>query len=105
MPLSASSRAKRSHKRHIQLAWRAAIGQRALRDIKAQMARHQRTRLLEHQIVEIVAILAPDLNGIAKALVVNSAVARALALDHRVCHQCGAVHQMQHLAGADARHG
>ena len=56
----------------------AAIGGHPLRHIEAQVARHQRFRQIEIQIIKFVAMLAADLHGVAKPAVVSSAVGAPL---------------------------
>ena len=63
------------------------------------MARRQRGRPLHEQIVHVVAVLAPDLDGIAKAARGDQRGAGALALDQRVGEQSRAVHHMRDRRG------
>ena len=86
----------------VKLLERRAVGQGALRHVEAQIARHERARVLQHQVVEIVALLAPDLDRVAEALGGQQRGPRAFALDDRVGDQRGAVDEMLHLGGFDS---
>ena len=55
-----------AHKRFVQLLQDAAVGGHALGHVEAQMARHQRFGQIEIEIVKLVAVLAADLDGVAK---------------------------------------
>ena len=52
----------------------AAVDAHPLRHPQAQVARHQRRGLRDADVVELVLALAPDLQGVAEALVVMSPV-------------------------------
>ena len=77
----------------------AAIGSHPLRHIEAQVARHQRFRQIEIQIIQFVAMLAADLHGVAKARRGEERRQRTLALDQRVGHQGRAVNKRAALTG------
>ncbi len=68
-----------------------AVGEGAPRHAEAELARHQGTRHLQLQVVEIVAMLAADLERIAESLAGQQRGRRALALDQRVGDQGRAV--------------
>ncbi len=88
--------------RRVQRLPRGAIRVGALWDIKPQMTRHKRRRVLQHQVVELVAILATDLDRIAEPGRSHERCLRALALNYGVGHQRGAVHQVLDLVGCNA---
>ena len=67
--------------------------------IEAQVARHQRFRQIEIQIIEFVAMLAADLDGVAKTRRGEERRHRALALDQRVGHQGRAMNKRAALTG------
>lgn len=68
-----------------------AAGVDPLAHFVAQMARHDRGRTLERQIIEVVARLVAHLEDVAEALGRDEADLGALALDDGVGHQRGAV--------------
>ena len=72
---------------------------------KAQLARHQRRRQLEVEVVVLVALLVAHLEHVAKALGGDERGARALALDQRVGGERGAVHQDADIPGGERRGG
>jgi hypothetical protein len=63
----------------------------ALGDFAAQRPRHQRLRVFEEDIVDVIALLAADFQGVAKPLRGDQAGFGALALDDGVGDQRGAV--------------
>ena len=67
------------------------------------LARHQRGRLLEHDVVLVVAALVADVEHVAEALGGHERGERALALDDRVGRERGAVDEQPHCAGVRAR--
>ena len=83
----------------------AAVGQHPRAEAQAQAGRHQRLRLLEGEVVGVVAGLAPDLEGVLVAGGGDEPGRRALALDERVGDERGAVDDVAHLARAHARPG
>jgi hypothetical protein len=96
MPASSSSRARRptcatSTSRSI-----------ALRHVEAQVARHERPRQVDVEVVDLVAALARDLDRVAMPLGRKQRGARALALDDRVRHERGAVHDPRDVRDRDA---
>jgi hypothetical protein len=66
---------------------RRPIGESAPRHAEAEVARHEGMRHLELQVVEVVAMLAADLQGIAEALAGEERGQGSLALDQRVGDQ------------------
>jgi hypothetical protein len=62
----------------------AAVGHDALPDLEPQVARHQRRRLVDEEVVHVVAALAPDLDRVAEARRREKPRPGALALDERV---------------------
>jgi hypothetical protein len=75
-----------------------AVGPDALRRFEAQAPRHQRLRQLDEQIVELVLVLAPHLERVAKARGRDEPGGRALAFDQRVGEQRRRVHHARHVA-------
>src|SRR5258705_480141 len=71
----------------------APVGGDAFGHVEAQMARHQRFGQVEIEIIEFVAMLAADLDGIAKSARGKQRSGRAFALDQSVGHQRRAVNQ------------
>ena len=100
MPLSRSSPTKPPDKYFVQRLQHAAVGGHTLRHVEAQVARHQRFRQVEIQIIELVAVFAADLDGVAKTRRREQRRRRALALDQRVGHQRRAVDQRAALTGS-----
>jgi hypothetical protein len=80
-----------------------AIGQHALVELEPPAAPHQRARHLEVDVVQIVAVLAADLDRITEAARRDQRRARAAPLDQRVGHQGRAVDHLLDAAGGDAR--
>jgi hypothetical protein len=74
-----------------------------LADLAPPVARHQGRGRFEEQVVEVVAGLAADLDHVAKSLGGDQADGRAGALDHRVGHQRGAVHDAVQLGSRNIR--
>ena len=76
-----------------------AVGEHALVQLEAQTARRERGRPFHEQIVHVVAVLAPDLDRVAKAARGDQRGAGALAFDQRVGEQGGAVHHVRDRGG------
>ncbi len=76
--LVAQLRDEPADKSFVQRFQHAAVGGHALGHIETQMARHQRFGQIEIEIVELVAVLAADFNGVAKPAVVSNAVSAPL---------------------------
>ena len=91
-PARASSRAEPLDLRLVERLRDRAVGERPLGHVEAQVARHERPRQLEDEVVEVVAALAADLDRVAEALRREQRRARALALDQRVRDERRAVH-------------
>src|SRR5262249_47690251 len=72
-------------------------------DLAAQVARYQRRRLFEEQIVEVVADLAAHLEAVTEALGGDQPHLGALALDHGVGDERGAVYDGLDLANGNVR--
>ena len=70
---------------------RRAVGQRPPRHTEAEVARRQRRRHLQLQVVEVVAVLAPDLQRVAEAFCRQECRLRSLPLDEGVGDQRRAV--------------
>jgi len=90
------------HEPHVQLAGDAAVGQRALGHVEAEIPGHQRLGQLELDVVKLEARLLADLDGVAKAGRRQQGGAGALALDDGVGDQRGAVDHLRRLRGGDA---
>ena len=73
------------------------------RHFEAQLARHQRGRGFEKKVVEIVARLLADLDGIAEALGGQQADLAAGALDDGVGHERRAMHHGMQRGRRQAR--
>src|SRR5262245_54882226 len=69
----------------------ATVRGRALRNVKAQVAWDQRFRKLEVEIVQFVAVFAPDLKCVAKPRGGKQGGGRPFALDQSVGNQRGAM--------------
>ena len=74
-----------------------------LRDRQAQMARHQRLGQDDVEVVLVVTAFVAHRDDVAKALGRQQRGARALALDHRVGGERGAVDHDADVGGRDAR--
>ena len=101
--LGAQSVDQAQHLVRVERRQHAAVGEKPLVQLEAQMARRQRGRPLHEQIVHVVAVLAPDLDGVAKAARGDQRGARALALDQGVGEQRGAVHHVGDRGRGHAR--
>ena len=93
----------RAGARLVQRREHAAVGLDALRDLEPQVARHQRRRLVDEEVVHVVAAFAPDLDRVAEARRREEPRPRALALDQRVGGQRGPVDQRADIGGPAAR--
>ena len=87
------------HRLGIRRLVRRSVGVRALVDFEPQVARHERRGQLQKQVVELVAMLARDLVGIAEAARREQCGAGAFALDDGVGDQRGAVDDAVHVGG------
>ena len=76
----------------IQRQQNLALHIQPFRHFQAQMARHQRGRCFQEQIVQIVADFAPDLDGIAKPIGGEQAHLAAGAFNDGIRHQRRAMH-------------
>ena len=76
----------------------------ALRHRMAARARHERLRLFQEQVIQIVAHLPPHLEAVAEAARGDEADLRALALDDDIGDERGAVHDLADIADARAGH-
>ena len=78
------------------------VGERALRHVEAQVARHERPRQIDVEVVDLVAALACDLDRVAVTVGREQRRARALALDDRVGDEGRAVHDPRDVLDRDA---
>ena len=81
---------------------RIARGVEPLGDGETPLPGHQRHRLLHVDVVLLETALRAHLDGIAETLGGDQRGARALALDHRVGGERGAVDDQRHLVRGDA---
>ena len=81
----------------------AAVREHALGHVEAQMARHERLRQFDHQVVEVVAVLAPDLERVAEALRRDQRGRGRAALDDRVGHERRAMDDQLEVARRSCR--
>ena len=79
-----------------------AVRERALGDVEPQVARHERPREVDVEVVDLVAPLACDLDRVAMAGGREQRRRRALALDDRVRHEGRPVHDPADVADRDA---
>ena len=79
-----------------------AVHVHALRHREAQLARHQRLRLDDVDVVLVEAALVGDLDDVAEAVGGDQRGARALALDDGVGGKRGAVHQHADVGEGEA---
>ncbi len=77
----------RQQRRFVERDQRIALGVHALGHFEPEVARRQRVRLGDEDVVELVFTLAADLQRVAKALGRDQAGDRALALDQRIGEQ------------------
>jgi hypothetical protein len=101
--LGAQERHERAHRRLVQRQSHLAVHVDALRHGQAQGARHQRLRLLDGQVVLVVAALVGDIEHVAEPLGRDQRRARAAPLDHRVGGERGAVHEHVDVGEAQPR--
>src|SRR5262249_16812516 len=80
-----------------------SVGQHALGHLADEPARNQRRRLLDLQVVDLVALLAPDDENVTKAARGEQSDPMSLALDDNVGAECGAVNDLGDLVPADGR--
>ena len=102
MPASSSSRARRATCATSTSLLDRAVGERALRHVEAQVARDERPRQVDVEVVDLVAALARDLDRVAVPFGREQRGGRALALDDRVRHERRAVHDARDVADRDA---
>src|SRR5881296_4786731 len=79
-----------------------AVGEHALGDLADQAPRHERARLLDLEVVDLVALLAPDEQHVAEAARGEQADAARLALDDDVAAERRAVHGLRDVAPGHA---
>ncbi len=77
----------------------------ALDDLDTHMARHERLRQIEVDVVDLEPPFGRDLQGVAEAVRGDERRACALALDQRVCGQRRAVDHESEIGGAEFRFG
>ena len=75
-----------------------AVGEHALRHLPDQPARDERRRLLDLEVVHLIALLAPDDQHVAEAARREETDAFGLALDDDVRAERGAVHRVDEVA-------
>ncbi len=83
----------------VELLQHLAVRRHAPGDFEPEIARHQRRRRLQEEIVKVVADLAPHLQRVAEPGRGDEADLGAGALDDRVRHQGRAVHDAVEPAG------
>ncbi len=74
----------------------AAVGQDALVDLDPKLARHQRDRRIDEEVVHVVATLPPDLDGVPEPGGGEEPDAGALSLDQGIGRQGGSVDEGAH---------
>ena len=79
-----------------------AVGEDALGDLADESPRDQRARLLDLEVVDLVALLATDDQHVAKATRRQKPDAARLALDHDVRAEGGAVDRLRDVLPGDA---
>ena len=79
----------------------AAVDGHPLRHLQAPAARHQRRRLDDLDVVELVLALAPDLQRVAEALGGDEPGRRALALDQRIGEERRGMHHAADVGGGN----
>jgi len=85
----------------IERALDAAVKPNALRYLEPQPARHQRGRIFDAQIEQIVAPLEAHIENVAEAGRRQHAGDGTAALDHRVGDERGAVHDVANVGDGD----
>ena len=98
-PLGAGARRAARAPRRDRAGAGRAVGQHALRTSSAELARHERRRRVDEEVVHVVAALAADLDRVPESGRREQAGPRALALDQRVGGQRGAVDERAHRGG------
>ena len=83
----------------------AAVGPHPLADIEPQVARHERRRVFDADIVEIVFALAADLEHVAKSGSDQQPGCSAFALDQRVGEQRRRMHDAADAARVEPAFG
>ena len=73
-----------------------------LRHHEPALARHERQRLLDHDVVLVVTALVADIEHVAEAFGGDEGGKGALALDDRVGRECGAVDEQANRRRIDA---
>ena len=94
-----------AHRGFVQRPPHGAVHVHALGHREAQLARHQRPRLDDVDVVLVEAALVRDLDHVAEAVGGDERGARALALDDGVGGERGAVHEHADVAERQARLG
>ena len=103
MPRRASSRTTAFDRRGVERPQHRAVGEHALVHLEPQVARHERRRQLEQHVVDVVAVLAADLERIAIPARREQRRAGALALDDGVGHERRAVNHRLDVRRGHAR--
>ena len=85
----------------VQALQHLAVRSHPFRRLEPPVARHERWRLGDGEVVELVLALATDLQGVAKPPGGDEARARPLSLDERVGEEGCRVHQTLHRARVD----
>ena len=78
----------------------AAVGGDALFDLESHVTGYERRRLVDEQVVHVVAAFAPDLDGVAEPRGGQKSRPGALALDERVGGQRRPVYEGADIGGA-----
>ena len=94
-----------AHRALVERPPHGAVHVHALRHREAQLARHQRLRLDDVDVVLVEAALVGDLDDVAETVGGDQRRARALALDDGVGGERGAVHQHADVGEGEARGG
>ena len=93
----------RADRRFVERKPHRAVHIDALRHREAQRARHQRLRLLDHEVVLVVAALGCDIERVAKAVRGDQRRARAAPLDDGIGGERRAVNEHVDVGEVQAR--
>ena len=100
-PLVPKLRHEAAHEVLVQRGQHGAVGGHALGHVEAEVARHQGLGELKIEVVELVAVLAADLQGVPEPFGGKQRGEGALALDQGVGDQRGAVYHRAWLRPVD----
>ncbi len=79
-----------------------AVEAHALGDLDAQAARHQRRRIGDAEVEQVVAALETHIHDVGEAGRAEHSRGRPLALDDGIGDECRAVHDVGHIGEGDA---